>query len=1123
MDFTGGKMKNIQGKQSKIDGKVQKCKKNPNMLLLLSALIVFITGSVFASGDPRPLMRFPDIQGNNVVFVHGEDIWKVDSQGGIAQRLTFHDGEERFPKLSPDGKLIAFTGYYDGNPDIYVMSIHGGNIQRVTYHPGNDAVIGWHPSGNKIIFSSGRHSASRYTKLFMISPDGTGLEEMIMYDASNGSFSPDGNRIAYNKTSREFRTWKRYKGGRAQEIYIYDLNKNKLENITNYDGTDRMPMWIGNRIFYSSDRDGVLNIYAYHTNTGKTVQMTKHREYDARRPGFDQNHIVYELGGSLWKLNVSNGKTSQIPVEIRADMPEVRPYLRKVDGYITEIDSSPSGKRALIVARGEIFSVPREDGPTRNLTKTSGVRERNARWSPNGKKIAYFSDAEGEYNLYITDPMGSGTPVRLTQFKLGFPHALKWSPDNLKLAYTDQTLTLYYIDINTRKITKVDKSEYENVDVSLERKLMYDYSWSPDSKYIAYSKMNSDLLYQNYIHDLQTGKNHCVSQGIFSDFSPVFSHDGKHLFFISLRRFNPTYCDFEWEMVYKKASGIYVLTLQKNGQPLLGFKNDEESGESSSTLKSKKSKKAPKVTPKIDFDGLPDRIEPLPLPRGNYRDLAVNQWNVFYLNADEGDFNRFEYRQLGPRELKGFNIKKRKETSYQKGVNYFRLSSNGKHIVFKKGSKIGTFPASPSEYKNLKWDGKTEYILKLNELKVWLHPLEEWRQIFTEAWRFERDFYYEPNMHGLDWMAVRKKYEKILPHCVCRQDIRYLVGEMIGELNTSHTYVFGGDRKRTSQSVNIGMLGVDWSMDVQNKRYRIKKIYGVYDWSREVFPPLRRPGINAKNGEYLLQVNGVDVTTDKNIYSYFQDLAGKQVTLKIGPSPNNQGAREVVVKPLRTERALRYQDWVEGNRLKVSALSNGEIGYIHLPDTFNSSAIEFPKYFYSQTQKKGLVIDGRFNGGGLDPDIFLQRLDKKVVSYWTRRYSHDQASPPVVFRGHMAMITNRYAGSGGDSLPYEFQLKKMGPVIGTRTWGGLVGVSMFIQMIDRGGLTAPDYRIYDKNGKWVVENVGVQPDIVVEIDSLEMSKGRDTQLLKAVEYVKKKIVEDPPVWPTHDKYKVDRY
>ncbi|MCB2196879.1 MAG: PDZ domain-containing protein [Bacteroidetes bacterium] len=1067
---------------------------------MISLIILMILS--LSAFTQEPIKRFPDVSESTIVFSCGEDLWTVPIEGGIATKITFHNGQESHPKFSPDGELIAFTGSYDGNSDVYVMNKYGGNITRLTFHPGYDEVIGWNAVKNKIMFTSGRNSSSRYTKIFLISPDGTGIEELIMYDAARGSFSPDGSKIAFNKSNREDRTWKRYKGGRAQEVYIYDFKTNEEKNISEFLGTDRIPMWIGDKIYFSSDREKFLNIFAYNTQDESIEKITNHLEYDIRRPSYGKDKIVYENGGDIWLLDVNSKEYNKVDIQVLADMEETRPYMKDVSEEINEIAISPSGKRALLNARGEIFTVPYENGAVKNLSNNSGAHDRGAVWSPDGQKIAYLSDQSGEYEIYIVNPDGKSEAIKLTNHQDGYRHTLKWSPDSKKIAYTDQTLTLYYIDINTKTITKVDKANFENVDVSIHKKPISDFNWSPDSKYIAYSKMNDSYMYQIYLYSLANKQINCVSNGLFHDFGPIFKTDGEHLLFISNRRFNPTYCDLEWEMVYKDVAGIYALTLRKDGPSILPFKNDEEN--------SGQNKPEKQTTLRIDFDGIADRVESLPLSRGNYRELSVNESSVFYLNKEDGDFNKFEFRVPQQMNLYQYNFITQKESSVLEGVNDYQMSASGDQIVYKQKNTVGIITT-----KKLK-DEK----LNLSDLEFWYNPVAEWTQIFNEAWRLERDYYYEPNMHGLDWDAMKTKYGKLIKRATCRSDVNFLIGELIGELNTSHTYVYGGDSKRNADYVNVGMLGVDWKADNNNRLYQFDKIYGEPDWSREVWPPLAKPGVNISEGEYLLKVNDQTVSTDQNIYSYFVGLAGQQVTLTVNSKPTLSGAREVVVEPARSERTMRYMAWLEENRKTVEKASKGKIGYIYMPDTYNGSATDFPKYFYSQTKKEGIILDGRFNGGGLDPEIFLQRLQKKPHGYWTRRYSQDQMIPALAVDAHMACLTNKYAGSGGDELPYEFQLNNMGPVIGTRTWGGLVGVSMFMRLIDGGGLTAPDYRIYNKQGEWVVENVGVQPDIEIDIDSKKMSEGYDTQLMKAVDYLMKKIEENPQTFPKHEPYPV---
>ena len=1076
-------------------------------MVMLAAVFV-VAAPLSAADGPNMLKRFPHIHGDTVVFVSGEDIWKAPVSGGEAVRLTVHDGEERHPRISPCGKWVAFTGEYDGNADVYVMNLYGGEITRVTWHPAYDQVLGWHKGSGRILFVSGRYSYSRYQRLYLIKPDGTGLEELPMPEAGAGSFSPDEIRIAYNKTRREDRTWKRYRGGRAQDVYIFNLQTLQEKNISAFEGTDRSPMWIGDNVYYVSDRDGVLNIFRYNTQDGTTEQVTRHREFDVRRASAGGKRIVYEVGGDIWLLDTERNENRKLAITTRADAPETRPVYRNVKDRITHFGLSPDGESALVTARGEVFALRAKDGVTRNISRNCGARDKDAVWSPDGKHLAYFSDASGEYEVVLADAQGYSQPRTLTRHKDGYRHTLRWSPDSKHIAFADSTLRCHILDVNTRKIITVDKAEYEHVDVSLDVKPIYDFSWSPDSRYLAYSKMNSDLVYQLHLYDTQSGKSTCVSNGRYNDFNPVFSEDGKRLFFISNRRFRPTYCDFQWEMVYKDVAGIYSLSLKKGLTALFPAK-----GVSAEPLVPVPGKNQ-KPGCEVEFTGITERVEAFPLPAGNYRNLHTAKGHLFFLNADKGDFNRFEFRGTGPMDLSAFSFKTGKSELVAQGIGGYSLSHDGGQVIFRKGP--GLFVAPSSARKSA---GKP---LDLSGLRLRMDPKKEWRQIFHEAWRLERDFYYEPNMHGIDWPAMRDKYARLLDRATCRQDIQFIIGELIGELNTSHTYVFGGDRMRTPPRVSVGLLGVDWKADEQNGRWRIARVLTVPEWTITAVPPLSTPGLNVEDGTYVLAVNGEEVTTKRNIHSYFVDMAGKPVDLTINAKPETQGARTITVVPVRNTGFMRYVDWVERNRRTVEKMSGGKLGYLHLPDTYNGSAMVFPKYFYTQTRKQGIVVDGRFNGGGLDPGVFLRRLANPPHSYWTRRQSHDQTSPFFAPRAHMALLTNRQAGSGGDMLPRQFRLMKMGPIIGTRTWGGLVGVSQFLALIDGGGLTAPDYRIYDAEGKWVVENVGVKPDIEVDIEAAAMREGRDNQLMTAIEYLMKKIAAEPLSWPEHEAYPVDR-
>ncbi len=1085
---------------------------------LASLLLVTLATSTSAAA-PTALARQPDWHGDTIAFVHAEDIWVVAAAGGVARRITFHEGEERAPKFSPDGKWIAFTGQYDGNADVYVMTPEGGKITRLTYHPSGDDVIGWHPVSGKVLFRSDRDAASRYTRLYLIAPDGSGLEPLPLHEAGWGDFSPDGSQIAYTRVATEDRTWKRYRGGLAPDLYLHDLRTGADRQLTQDRGTERFPLWIGDTLYYQADPDGVLNLYSLDPKSGETRRHTHYTDYDLGHGASGNGKIIYDRAGRLEIFDPATGQASPVPIQILADSPETRPYLKNVKDWITSVGLSPDGARAVVVARGDVFTVPREKGIVRNLSRDPGSRDKDAVWSPDGQRIAFFSDRTGEYEVYVTDPAGLEPAVRLTTHRDGYRFALRWSPDSRKLAFSDQTLTLWVLDVETKALTRVDKADDEAMDLAIDAKPIFDHIWSPDSRYLAYTKMGADLVNRIWIHALDTGEHHPVTAGPLDSFGPVFSEDGQRLFFVSNRRFDPTYSDLEFEFVHKKAAGIYAVSLTASLPPLF----PPPTGDDETPAKTKKEEQEEKAadpadaaakpatpgktppTTQLDLAGIEHRVEPLPIPRGNYRRLAVAAGSVLYLDAHEGDFNRFDIREPGPRTLKAFNLEKRQERTVLDGLRDYALSADAKRIVWRKDSEIGIVDATAE-------NAKPEP-LNLSDLVLRLDPRAEWKQIYDEVGRIERDYFYDPGMHGLDWTATRAKYRPLIDVAASRTEVRWVIGELIGELATSHTYVFGGDRRRRADHVSVGLLGADLGADPASGRWRFQRILRTPDWTSGELPPLAAPGLKVREGDLLLAVDGRPVTTQREPFAAFEGLAGKAVRLTVAADADGTEQREAIVVPTASDRKFRYLDWLERNRKTVETASGGRIGYLHLPDTFTGSAEMFPLYWYGQTQKEGLIVDGRFNGGGLDPDPFLNRMNLPVLFYWTRRYSRDYSTPLVSTKAHKALLTNRQAGSGGDMLPAEFQLKKMGPVIGTRSWGGLVGISMFTPLVDGGGITAPDYRVYSTDGRWVIENEGVQPDIVVDLDPAEMQRGYDAQLMKAVDYLMEKIRTEPVPTP----------
>lgn len=1071
------------------------------VLVLVLAVFSLPTFSDPSAPSPGALLRFPTLHGETVVFSSGGDLWSAPLAGGPAHRLTVDPGEERNPRFSPDGRWIAFSASIDGNRDVYVMNPDGGQIQRVTYHPAADEVLGWHPTRNLILFRSAREGYPRMSRLFLISPQGTDLEELPFPNAEWGSFSPDGQKMVYTLTDGSDRTWKHYRGGQAPDLFLYDFTTKTNTSLTDFPGTDALPLWVGSSILFLSDRNGRLDLYSIDPTGGEPKRLTQFADFDIRHPATDGRRVIFENGGNLWLLDPAAGPARPLAIEVRSDAPDRRPYLREVKEEITDFAPGPTGARALAVARGGLFSLPKEGDGTRTLIYESGARVRAARWSPDGRQVAFLWDKSGEWEIWLQDPAGEKPPRQLTHLGPGYRHGLLWSPDGKKIAFADELLQLLYVDVDTEKVVIVDKAAVEPMDIGLDEKPIADAAWSPDSRYLAYSKLDPNQVFQLFIYPLELAHPQKVSDGRFNDFQPVFTPDGEHLLFISNRHFSPTFCDLDWEIVYKKVAGVYALTLRRDGPPLLPPKGAEEG-----TVKPEPATSAPATggakTPsprhskniRVDFDGLAGRIEGLPLEAGNYRRPAVNENRLFLLDADAGDFNRVDLRDRPERKLIAFAFKERELQTVADGLTGYQLSADGEQLLLFKDKKLSFLPAAAGPESR-------PTPLALADLRLLIDPPAEWRQIFEECWRLERDFFYDSAMVGLDWKAIGDRYRKLLPLAADRVDLEWLLGELIGELGTSHTYVTGGARRHKAEPVSVGFLGADFDLDPAARRFKIRRILRQPDYTKKVFPPLARPGLEIQEGDYLLRVNGREVVADREIYAYFQDLGGREATLTVGPKPNGEGAHRIAVKLLENENALRYRDWVEQNRLFVERASQGRIGYFHLPDTFEGMAREFPEGYYTQTQKEGLIVDGRFNGGGLDPDVVIQKLARTPVLNWTRRHSKDYTTPLWSSRAHMALLTNRFAGSGGDMLPFLFREAGLGPVIGTRTWGGLVGISMFVDTIDGGGITAPDYRVYNNQSQWVVENEGVKPDVDIDADPASFAAGKDVQLDEAVQYL----------------------
>ena len=1082
-------------------------------------------GAGEAPEGPTRLLRFADISKDKVVFAYAGDLWISSREGGAARRLTSHVGDELFPKFSPDGKWIAFTGEYDGNPDVYLISADGGEPKRLTFHPSNDIVLGWTPDGKNILFRSDRFSAppNRFTKLFLVSPQGGPAKPLPVPRGDLTTFSPDGSRIAYIETAQEFRTWKRYRGGWSLPIAIYDLKKNTYEELPKSTGMDMFPMWHDNAIYFISDRDGVMNLYSYDLGSKQTKKLTDYKEYDIKWPSLGPDAIVYENGGVLYEYDLGSGKSRNLPIVVRAEDIEARPEFKTVAQNIGSFALSPSAARAVIEARGNVFTVPAEHGSIRTLTTDhSSIHELNPAWSPDGKSIAYLSDKSGEYELYTRPQMG-GEETRITTGGGVYRFGPVWSPDSKKLLYWDKLHKLWYVSVEDKKPILVDTADYADIT---------DGSWSPDSLWLAYSKTHRRGSNDVFLYSLGTKKISQLSAGFYNETNPVFDANGKYLYFISTRYFFPSIGQLDQRFNYYATDGVFALTLKADEQSPFKPQSDEEkpaeekkdekkddkksgdakpAGQKSDEQKEEKKEEAAKPI-QIDLDGLGSRIAPVPIEPGILTGLAARKDKFFYI-ATPQEARQFGRNDPSPKNvLHVYDVDKREDKVLLEGIDGYDVDKEGKKVIYKAGPVYGIVEATPGKAKV--GEGK----LNLSGLQVKVDPREEWRQIFREAWRIERDFYWDPEMTGHDWKKIGARYEALLPWVAHRSDLNYLIGEMISELSTSHTYVGGGDQPQKPR-VSVGMLGADFEPD--GGYYRITKIYPGENWNDATRSPLTEPGLKVKAGDYLISVDGQQARANQDVYSYFQDLAGKLVSLKINNKPGSDGAWEITVKPAGNEAGMRYLDWIAANRRKVEEATGGRIGYMHVPDTTIPGIIAFDKQFTAQLDKDGIIVDERDNSGGQIPDFYTEKLKRQLLALVAPRDTKDIPWPPVGIFGPKVMIVNELAGSGGDAFPWFFHREKIGPIVGTRTWGGLVGIGNVQPLRDGGFVTAPGFGFWstDNGGEWIVENHGVDPDYLVPQRPDLVVSGHDPQLEKAIDLAKEALKSYKGI-PARPKYPV---
>ncbi len=1093
------------------------------LLVLIFSLIAI---SMEVNAQESRLMRFPAISNDKIVFTYAGDLYSVPLTGGIARKLTNHEGYEMFPHFSPDGKTIAFTGQYDGNTEVFTISADGGTPKRLTVTATlnrddisdrmgpNNIVMCWSPDGKSIIYRSRKQTFNDFTgHLFKVSVSGGLSEELPLTNGGFCSFSPDGKKLAFNKVFREFRTWKYYKGGMADDISIFDFESKEIKTITNNNSQDIIPMWIGDEIYYLSDRDRTMNLFVYNLKTQETTKLTNFTDYDIKFPTFNNSAIVFEQAGYIQKFDIKTKQVAKIPITIVDEFAWSRSVLKDASSNIFNFDVSPNGERALFSARGDIFTVPSEKGITRNLTQSSDAHDRSASWSPDGKYIAYLSDRTGEYEVYIQSQDGSSDAVKVTDGTNNYIFGLTWSPDSKKILFNDRLARLLCVDITTKKTVQIDKGAYG---------LIRNYNWSPDSKWVVYSTQEINKFNVICLYNVESGKKYQVTDSWYTSSQANFSNDGKYLLFVSDRDFDPIYSQTEWNHAYRAMSKIYMLLLSKDTPSPFALENNEvvvakaeetkkdDNKGSAKTEKNTEKKDTEKKEPtvpvvKIDTDDFASRIISLPVDVAYYFNVYCVDGKVYY-NQFQPD-NQKSYAKM-------YDLKKKSETELGESIN-FVISANNKKMMVSKNNTFSIIDL-PSSKINI------EKPIDLSGMKVWVDYKKEWKQIFDESWRQMRDFFYVENMHGLNWKSVHDKYDVFLPFVNHRKDLTYIIGEMIGELSVGHAYVNSGETQRPER-IKVGLLGAKISKHPSGY-FQINQILDGTSWNKEIRSPLQEVGINVKNGDFILAVDGNDLQKVDDIYSTLIGKSGKIVEIQVNTKPEKSGSRKVLVTPIADESNLYYYDWVQNNLRKVTEATNGEVGYIHIPDMGVEGLNEFVKYFYPQLNKKGLIIDDRGNGGGNVSPMILERLSRVAYRVTMRRgFDNPSPIPSETHVGPKVLLMDRYSASDGDLFPYGFKKLGLGPVIGTRSWGGVVGISSSLPFVDGADLRKPEFTSYSVDtGQWIIEGYGVDPDIWIDNDPYKEYMGTDDQLNKAIEVIKEKLKDYkglPPIPPAPDKSK----
>ncbi|HOC43458.1 MAG TPA: S41 family peptidase [Thermoanaerobaculales bacterium] len=1077
-------------------------------VMIAAAWLLLVLAPAVAPAEEAHLMRWADVHGDRIVFTYEDDLWVVPSAGGEARRLTSHPGAERYAKFSPDGELIAFTGSYDGGTDVYVMDSRGGVPRRLTFHPAADRVLGWHPDGTRVLFRSRREFTVRAEAVYLVSING-GLERRLAVDrAGLADLSPDGRSIAYNRNSREDATWKRYQGGEAQEIWLGRLDEGDFQPITSWEGTDNYPMWQGSAIYFSSDREhGTLNLYRLDLGSREVTALTSYRDYDVKYPSIGPGAIVFQHQESLHLLDLASGQVRKVAVSLASDRASVWPERVAVEAGPGSFSLTPDGERLLLEARGELLSIPAGEGEAVNLTRSSQSREKNGAWSPDGTQMALISDRGGDEALWLLD--GKGAWRRLTS---GSPFMTQpvWSPDGRFIVYSDKEMKLNLVEVATGTVSVIDRGE---VDDAWERWGIQDYAWSPDSRWIAYTKMEPSLYESIFVYSMSQRRSSRLTDGWTNDWSPSFSPDGRFLYFLSNRTFNPVMGFVDQSHVFLDMTLPYLAILRA-GEPSpfapgADGAEDEKAGE-------KGAEEGAGVAVAIDLDGIAGRIVPAEgVEPGNYFRLEATDDGFLYLAKTANEFLKYQAvddRTAGELELRHYDLGEESPKKLIDGIANYHLSADRSKTVYRAGSKIGIVDTGAEAEAG---DGA----VVLDDVRIKVTKLEEFQQIFDEAWRIERDWFYDPGLHGVDWQAIGDKYRRFVPSCGNRSDLNYLIGEMIGELNIGHTYVYGGDTDDGVERVDVGLLGADFELPEGAQRYQIAHIVPGRSWLPAERSPLAVPGCGVKAGDWLIAIDGREVKAGDNPFAFLEDTVGRAVEVTYNSRPTLDGASSCTVEPIDSEYRIREREWVERNRAKVDELSGGTIGYLYLPDMMEDGLIEFARDWFPQYRKRAIIIDERYNGGGFVADMIIDVLERRLWSLTKPREGIVLTDPERTFHGHLAVLINGDTGSNGEYFAEAVKRKGLATVIGRRTWGGAVGIEPHQDLVDGGTATPPQFGAYSVDGsEWLIEGHGVVPDIDVENLPSDVLAGRDPQLEAAVRHLQERLAEDPRELPPPPPY-----